>query len=183
MERLTITLRAMYQTNPTMFDGLAVTTHADKELLIETILHATDPFEALYPSADIMKEEIGRFSRINLLTWQKLEDTLYFEYNPTENYDRQEDSTVTTDSSVSADGTGEQQTSAYNTEDYTNLNKNTTGTQSTGKNTTGTASRIHGNIGVTTTQQMIAEERSIVQFNVYDFIAGQFVNEFCVRLY
>lgn len=43
--------------------------------------------------------------------------------------------------------------------------------------------RIHGNIGVTTTQQMLQSEREIVQFNIYDFIADSFKNEFCLLIY
>ena len=40
-----------------------------------------------------------------------------------------------------------------------------------------------GNIGVTTTQQMIKEERDISDFNIYGYIADSFKNEFCVLVY
>lgn len=43
--------------------------------------------------------------------------------------------------------------------------------------------RAYGNIGVTTSQQMLEAERQVVQFNVYDFIADSFHNEFCLMLY
>ena len=43
--------------------------------------------------------------------------------------------------------------------------------------------RAYGNIGVTTTQQMLQSERDIVQFNIYDFIADSFKNEFCLLIY
>lgn len=43
--------------------------------------------------------------------------------------------------------------------------------------------RTFGNIGVTTTQQMLQSERDIVQFNIYDFIADSFKNEFCLLIY
>lgn len=42
--------------------------------------------------------------------------------------------------------------------------------------------RAYGNIGVTT-QQMLQSERDIVQFNIYDFIADSFKNEFCLLIY
>ena len=41
----------------------------------------------------------------------------------------------------------------------------------------------NGNIGVTTTQQMIKEQRDIVAFNLYETIAEEFKNEFCIQLY
>ena len=40
-----------------------------------------------------------------------------------------------------------------------------------------------GNIGVTMTQEMIQRQREIVQFNLYDFIAHQFIRQFCVQVY
>lgn len=43
--------------------------------------------------------------------------------------------------------------------------------------------RIHGNIGVTTTQQMIQSELELAKFNIYETIADSFVQEFCLMVY
>lgn len=40
-----------------------------------------------------------------------------------------------------------------------------------------------GNIGVTMTQEMIRQQRDVVQFNLYDHIAQEFKNQFCVMVY
>ena len=40
-----------------------------------------------------------------------------------------------------------------------------------------------GNIGVTTTQQMIQAQRDIVRFTVYDTILQDFKERFCVQVY
>lgn len=40
-----------------------------------------------------------------------------------------------------------------------------------------------GNIGVTTTQEMLEEERNVVQFNVYTIIADYYHREFCLKFY
>lgn len=40
-----------------------------------------------------------------------------------------------------------------------------------------------GNIGVTTTQQMISAEREIAVFNIIDFIINDFKERFCLRIY
>lgn len=40
-----------------------------------------------------------------------------------------------------------------------------------------------GNIGVTSTQQMIKEQREVVQFNLYDYILQDFKRHFCVMIY
>ena len=41
----------------------------------------------------------------------------------------------------------------------------------------------HGNIGVTTTQQLIREQRSIELFNLYDIIIEDFKMRFCILVY
>lgn len=43
--------------------------------------------------------------------------------------------------------------------------------------------RAHGNIGVTTTQEMIEQERRINLFNIYDIIIEDFKMRFCILLY
>lgn len=76
----------------------------------------------------------------------------------------------------------------------TSENGNITNTE-TGKDTenesvnngrTGThtrTGRAHGNIGVTTSQQMIQSERDLVVFNLYDVIAESFIENFCLMVY
>lgn len=41
----------------------------------------------------------------------------------------------------------------------------------------------HGNIGVTSTQQMIREQRDIERFNLYDIIIEDFKMRFCIMIY
>lgn len=43
--------------------------------------------------------------------------------------------------------------------------------------------RVHGNIGVTTSQMMIQSERDLVVFNLYDVIAESFIENFCLMVY
>ena len=43
--------------------------------------------------------------------------------------------------------------------------------------------RAHGNIGVTTTQQMIEQERDMAKFNIYQVILDEFKQRFCLLVY
>lgn len=43
--------------------------------------------------------------------------------------------------------------------------------------------RAHGNIGVTTTQEMIRQEREVDEFNIYDYIIRDFTLRFCLLVY
>ncbi len=139
--------------------------------------------------------------------------------------------TVTPNTSTVTEGTGENKSSAFDTEDYQPLSSSstnttakltgdtvtrregserqvtsgqdastdagtiTTGTTGGGSSTTsGTDSTHHtgnnrvdmhaeGNIGVTTTQQMIEAEIRLRGFNIYKYIAMEFCGEFMVRVY
>lgn len=44
-------------------------------------------------------------------------------------------------------------------------------------------STISGNIGVTTTQQMIQSSLDLYRFNIYEEISKLYTNEFCVKVY
>ena len=44
-------------------------------------------------------------------------------------------------------------------------------------------SHIHGNIGVTTSQQMLESELEVRKFNIYDYIADLCASEFLLRVY
>lgn len=43
--------------------------------------------------------------------------------------------------------------------------------------------RRYGNQGVTMTQDMIAKEREVAKFNLYEYIANSFKNRFCLMVY
>lgn len=43
--------------------------------------------------------------------------------------------------------------------------------------------RAYGNVGVTTTQDMLEAQRKIVRYNIYDEIADSFKTEFCLYIY
>lgn len=63
----------------------------------------------------------------------------------------------------------------------TNTEKENVNDGRTRKHTT--TGREHGNVGVTTSQQMIQSERDLVVFNLYDIIAESFIENFCLMVY
>lgn len=80
-----------------------------------------------------------------------------------------------TDGDTTENGTITNTETGKNTE-----NENVNGGR-TGKHTR--TGRAHGNIGVTTSQQMIQSERDLVVFNLYDVIAESFIENFCLMIY
>lgn len=64
----------------------------------------------------------------------------------------------------------------------TNLNSTNDGTEDSTSSSTHTG-RLHGNIGVTTSQQMLQSELDIARFNLYDQIADIFLQEYVLPVY
>ena len=111
--------------------------------------------------------------------------------------------TRTDDLKSSNDITTTEDVYAYNDSDGAPRNKtvvdqDTTNTGTVKDNSSGTYSenntnsdewttehkaRLFGNIGVTTSQQMLQSELDIAKFNLYEAIADLFVSEFCILVY
>lgn len=225
-----ITIWAM-QNNPLdssegLFDLLTLPESINTQDCIDTIMMRCGEFEVLYPNFGFFRDAIGLWGRKYYDTFDKWSTVLDSEYNPLENYDRQEtysgtagnsktiednytDSTHglytsnvtdvtssgdTAESRVPFTNTGGE--SAYIPERKTETSGSSDSKTNTDMSTTHGAttrervdsgddhtSRIHGNIGVTTSQQMLQSELDLRRFILLDQIADLFVKEFCVCVY
>lgn len=93
-------------------------------------------------------------------------------------------STETNTSATTSGTTAQDQTTTT-----TDSNGNTRTTEDSGTDTENTENssthtgRIHGNIGVTTSQTMIKQEREIAEFNFIDYVVDGFKQRFCLMVY
>lgn len=249
----TISVMGLYRWDNTIFDLMTIPAALTKETLIDNLLAELAELEVIYPNPVVMKNLIGVWSAKQLDIWNRLYLTTQYEYNPIENYDRQESGTDSgtdtathsgTDSRTESitDGgtegvatslakTGQDSVTGTDTKghwkaafdsaasgDDDGLVKETRdqddgstttvyGNTETGSSTTTFGKtqsvtegktygsqlsssksgshtlRAHGNIGVTTTQEMIRQQREIEQFNLYDIIIDDFRNRFCILVY
>lgn len=143
--------------------------------------------------------------------WQRILDAFESDYNPLENYDRQELSTDThnltdstnygahtTQTNLGAQiVTGTDDVVPFNNENEYEVGKNTNNagarqdsqtsqahTDSTGHTgTLRTDSRIHGNIGVTTSQQMLQSEIELRQYNLAEQIFKDIDTLIALKIY
>lgn len=139
MSQSRITLIGMYNYDSTIFDLLTVPTGIDRSTLIDTILLNSGDFECLYPDAPFLKFSIGAWSRKWQSTFERWTKALAIEYNPLENYDRQEHWTDENTGTQTNKNTGTQttdDTGTQTTKDTGTQTTNDTGTQTT--NDTGT---------------------------------------------
>lgn len=185
---------------PNFFDDADIDERLDKEELKMAILARCGTLLPLYTHSDMFKSFSDSFFKMRKNIITKLIDTTEFDYNPINNYDRTEevhrvyDEDTTNENSRTGESSNtnaqENQTAAYDSSAYQPKDK-ITGNGTSNDTTTGTGSgtsdiiedtitRTHGNIGVTTTQRMIESERKVVLFNVYNWIAIEFEQNFFI---
>ena len=163
----TLSLLGLYQYNNSLFDGMKLPKSIDRHTFIDNLLSECAEFEILYADPEFMGNMISIWSGKQLGVWEKLEETLNYKYDPISNYDRNEESTNTGESLGKVAG--------FNSENLVDAS----GAES---NVTRIAS-MWGIIGVTTTQQMISEQREVVKFNLSDYIIDEFKRRFCLMIY
>lgn len=182
-----ISILGLYEYDDTIFDDIVLPESLDRDELIETILFQNAELGLLYSDPALMKRAITRWSKISQYSWQKLADSLEFEYNPIWN----RESTTTETESISRDGSSESsgdsvgKVSAYNSTDFENKDKNEISNEASMEEASERTLQRHsgGNIGVTTTQHLIDEERRIARYNIYDEISADFRKRFCIMVY
>jgi hypothetical protein len=179
MNPITITIRGLTKFHPTLWDEFVVPDGVDATLAIANIITYCSPFELLSPDGDYMQVQIGQWCRTNMDVWDRLYKTTTLDYNPIENYDRQED--LQTYGTSNNQATNDSYTAAYNAPQMVNQGQNKN--SSAGSTTSKSTNRLHGNIGVTTTQEMIKQEREVASYSVYETIWKSFRDTFCIRVY
>lgn len=208
---MNLSILGIYQIDTTIFDSLVVPDAIDKEALIAEILSECSDFTLLYPDCYTMRYLLGKWSAEKSQIWNDLVTSTQFDYNPIENYNRYEEVTREVESESSDSSTGNSESSTDSTADNTNTRSKTafnsstfadtdkitdSGTSTTESESSSTASgtyngsgsenvtsHMHGNIGVTTTTQMIREYRDVSMFSVIKVIVDQFKDKFCICVY
>ena len=197
--RATLTIMGMYEWDNTLFDGMSLPDNVPRETMINNILLETAELECIYPSAPFFKTALNMWSAMEVEKWTKLESTQNYEYNPIENYNRIEEWSDTATATGTGTAKGKNTSLNENRMEVWGYNSSTSVPQNsaTANNTdnvenTSTASsehsgthtgKIHGNIGVTTTQKMIQEERKVLDWDIHHYIIDEFKRRFCILVY
>lgn len=211
--RPTVSYLGLYNYDSTIFDDFALpnSVASRKAEFVDEILSELGQLEALYPNAEVFKRILKAWSNTRLPEWQRVDTALTAEYNPIHNFDRNEDytdtnteketgnSNSTSSTESKANGTNENTESetAFNTESFKNRTKNAgtdtaSSTASATNKSDNTVTRetnvkhtahLYGNIGVTTSQQMINEELAMRRGDLESYIIDDFKHRFCVMVY
>ncbi len=282
-----LSILGMYNYDTSIFSNMAYPTGfttQDKTDFVDNLLMELAELEVIYPDPVFFKMAVEKWSKKEVVTWDRIYSASLLDYNPIENYDRQESESEVTDGTRQHSGTdtvtnsGTDTTTNSGTDTVTNSGKDTTqdsgsdsssgtgskGTTRTGADTTtnkiagydsntlvthdtselafasgvsetttdsttvthgkkselthghveatqhghvealqhglqsatlhgekieddisrSKMSRIHGNIGVTTSQQMLQQEIDIApKLNIMNYMIESFKNRFCILVY
>lgn len=193
-----LSILGLYNYDNSIFNLFVVPDGMDKELIINNILLECAEMEIIYPEPDIMKNAIGLWSNKQLESWARMYKTMQLEYDPIYNYDRFEEwldsNTATTHSNTNSNlnrkGSTKHQVNAFNSgitdsniDSIDNTDTDNTNTNSNNSAIGAHSGHLYGNIGVTTSQQMLQSEIDISKFIVADYIIDQFKERFCLLVY
>ena len=198
MKKIALSILGLYRYNPMVLTGIAFPegVDIDTDILEWKILEECAELEVLYPDPDYMQLAIAKWAAARMPSWLRMYDTLTAEYNPIWNKDaeisevrsrgpQQETRSygqrqATTTNTVSAFNSAAYQPAEQNTAlqnavtDYVNVasvNERETRTEK-------------GNIGVTTSQQMVQAEMELREkWNMYEIITEEFKKKFCLLVY
>lgn len=186
-----------------IFDGIVLPDGLDRDLVVNTILDLSATYIPLYTDYDLFNMKNKVFFQRNLDNFTLMYQALKKEYNPIHNYDRYEDKDEsniydekterTVNNSDTENNTSENQVSAFDSSSYQPKEKdiyNGSVTRKSSDNYKGnnsnkytTKNHLYGNIGVTTSQQMLESEIDLrTKYNIYEIIAKMWYNEFMLRV-
>ena len=186
-----------------LFEKLTLPEGIDKDTLTSNILLKGGEFEVQSGSPVFIHDAIEIWAKVYEATFTRWLEALAIEYAPLENYDRMEHWTDALDGSGSSNSIGtldttyddavERTKSAYDSSSYQPYDKVTTHattdtdttdrTNTTIDNDSEHNGRIHGNIGVTTSQQMLMQELDMGYWNLSERITQLFLQEFVIPVY
>lgn len=202
-----LSIYGLYVENPEIFDNFNVPEGMDKDTAIIQILTECSDFALIYPNYDFMKMLIGVWSTKEQLIWSNLYKSETLEYNPIENYDRHESLTRAVNSNSKGKSNGLSATTssdkgqntagqtAYDSDTFKDTSRAIANSSSEGQNVSAesaenesagnevVSNHVHGNIGVTTAQQMIEGFRKVSEFCTYDYIVQSFKDRFCIQVF
>lgn len=213
MAKSMLSLLGMYEYDNTILDNLVLPEAMEEKrsTIIDNLLLESAELEVLFPDFSMLKYAIGVWSQKELPVWQELYDTTQYEYNPIWNKDGTYTELETRDlagletrnltggsqDSGSGSSTTEYDVYGYNSETAAHESKTTesntysrTSSSTQGgtinQTDTGTVKRERseqGNIGITSTQELIEKQRAVVEFNIMNRIIKDFIARFCILVY
>ena len=178
---ITISVLGMWQFDNALFDKFAVPAQIDKQDVVDAILLECAELPVVYTNWDVLQGAIGLLSKRRLNSWERMATALFEEYDPLFNFDRYEDSNDDENTASSESANSVNTVNGYNG-DAEHDKQNTTGNSETKRNNKHKG-HLYGNIGVTTSAQMLEGELEIRKQDLISIIVREFKENFCIMVY
>lgn len=171
-----------------LFELLTLPEGVSKQTLVDTILMNGGEYEVLFADPEFVHDSMAIWSSKWEHTIERWVNALGKDYEPLWNYDRTEQEVRTPDltnkRTPNLTHTDENKVSAYDSSTYEPSQHSTI--NSTGDETYTESGRevwdrrMFGNIGVTTSQDMLKQEIEVSAWSLYDSIARLFLAEYVI---
>lgn len=192
-----LTLWGMMQYNPDILNikDIELPEQLDKQLLIDSIVEECGMMNPIHQQPYYLASNINNWFKRRYNDFSKLCEALYADYNPINNYDMTEtekgsdDSTNSNSATSTTSGSALDKVSGFNSPELVNDTDTTTSSSGT-SSSSGEGNRSYertltrsGNIGVTTTQQMIESSIELAKYDIYTYIITEFMKQFMLLVY
>lgn len=178
---ITISIMGMWQINNAIFDKLLVPAQIDKQDVVDAILLECAELPVVYTNWDVLRGAIGLFTKRRFHAWARMAKALFEDYNPLHNFDRYEDSMDNESTASTGSAESVNTVNGYNG-DAEHDRQNTAGKSETTRGNKHNA-HLYGNIGVTTSAQMLEGELEIRKHDLISIIVREFKENFCIMVY
>ena len=160
------------KTDENLFDNFHVPAGVDKNVLIARIIAECAELEVAYSNAKTFKFILENWSFARVDAWNRAFKALSAEYSPIENTDKYEETTL-----GPVENSGKRFSATYDGPEIQSERVENT------SKTVINSVHAHGNIGVTSNQQMINEEINLRKTDIYEIIVQDFKNMFTLQVY
>ena len=168
--------------NNKLFDTCRLPEGINREILSNYILDEYGEFTPLCDNPDFFKSRIDNWFNAEYDNFDRINKALNLEYNVIDNYDRTEEFIDTNTGNRNNTNKNTNQVSAYNSETFTNASQDNGESGETSRYETMHTAHIHGNIGVTTSAQMLEGEVNLrMRYDIYNIIAVAFFKKFMLH--
>ena len=195
-----VSLIAVYLWDNTIFDDFQLPVGMNRETLLHELLRETAELSLIYSDPIEVKSNLKYYSAERVALWTRLWELSTAEYNPLDNYQRTQTETTehghrensTFQNSASHNSNVNNKVFGFDSDESVGKDTSTAngsgsnnGTQATQHSGTDTVTITgHGNIGVTSYQQMIEGELSArPKLDIYKYIIEDLKHNFCVMIY
>lgn len=194
-----MTLNGLYDygqlRNDDLFEDMILPDHLDKEVVLNSILIECGELPVMWADYPFLKNQIRVWFKRKKPIFDKMVELMEAEFNPLHNYDRYEEyeDSETEKGSASSSGSGgatnTNAATSYESEAFKNtdqqISQSSNSAQSSSDNKRDLKHKAHlfGNIGITTSVDMLLQASEWYSRDIPKIIAEEFKCDFCIGLY